>query len=173
MGRTSNLIRLIGLPLYGLDTIIVVQHAEFGFMRFISAGDSIRTSLNSCVTHRKRILGIFKTGLGCIFLGFLIIGLTFYLVGEGGEKEKIIIAVVGSVGGAATNFIGAIYIKVYAESMAALTGFHNRLVGTHHLHFANFLGAKIKDEKLREKTLAELSITLSVPSNNIKVNKLI
>jgi len=110
---------------------------------------------------------IFKTGIACIFLGFVIIGVTFQLIGSGEDSEKIITAVVGSIGVISTNFIGVIYIKMYSESMKALTGFHNRLVSTHHLHYANFMGSKIKDEKLREKTISEISIALANPNNTI------
>jgi hypothetical protein len=104
---------------------------------------------------------IFTTGIVCIGLGFILVGLTFGLLySTDGTDEKIITGVVGSIGTITTNFIGAIYIKMYSETLNALTNFHNRLVLTHHLIFSNFLSSKIQDKKLREATISTVVNTL-------------
>jgi hypothetical protein len=49
---------------------------------------------------------------------------------------------------------------MHSETIKSLTEFHNRLVLTHHLHFGNFLAAKIANENLRESTLANIASSL-------------
>ena len=105
---------------------------------------------------------IFGIGILCIIIGFSIIGITIYLVIPGTLiSQKIIIATLGGIGGVLSNFIAVIYLKIYSETIKSLQEFHNRLVITHHLHFSNFLIAKIKDEKLREQTIADLALNLN------------
>jgi hypothetical protein len=108
---------------------------------------------------------IFVVGLVCIVLGFTIIGITLYLVVSNFPvkelSEKIVLASLGAIGGVLSNFIAVIYLKMYSETIKSLTEFHNRLVLTHHLHFGNFLTAKIADQTLREKTLAEIASNLA------------
>lgn len=108
---------------------------------------------------------IFLVGIICLILGFAIIGITLYLVFSSSAtielSEKIILASLGAIGAILSNFIGIIYIKIYSETIKSLTEFHNRLVLTHYLHFANFLIGKITDQTLREKTLAEIASNLA------------
>ena len=106
---------------------------------------------------------IFLTGLLCIVCGFVFIGITLYLIFNTRTiefNEKILLGVIGTISTLLANFIGAIYLKMYSETVKSLTEFHNRLVITHHLHFGNFLNAKISDQQLREKTLSELILKI-------------
>ena len=113
--------------------------------------------------HSSRI---FAVGIVCLLLGFVIIGGTIYLVilpssqQLQGLPEKVTLAVLGAIGGVLSNFIAAIYLKMHSETIKSLTEFHNRLVLTHHLHFGNFLAAKIANENLRESTLANIASSL-------------
>ncbi len=115
----------------------------------------------------RQSAGIFYVGLICIFLGFVIIGVTLYLVfssstsKEIDTSEKIILASLGAIGAILSDFIAFIYIKMYSETIQSLTEFHNRLVVTHFLHFGNFLVGKITDKDLREKTLADIASNLA------------
>ncbi len=108
---------------------------------------------------------IFLVGIFSILVGFAIIALTFYLVGfrfgDQATQARIIIASVGAVGTVLANFIGAVYVKMFSETLKSLTEFHNRLVLTHHLHFGNFLSAKISEEKKRDETLAKMASALA------------
>ena len=108
---------------------------------------------------------IFFGGIFCLFLGFVVIGISLYFVfsssAVNGLSEKIILAFLGAIGAILSNFIGIIYIKMYSETIKSLTEFHNRLVLTHHLHFGNFLIGKITDQTLREKTLAEIALNMA------------
>ncbi len=108
---------------------------------------------------------IYLVGIGCIFLGFAIIGFTLYLVGYrlAGAKwqEKLLVSTLGSIGGILSNFIAVVFLKMFAETTKCLTEFHNRLVLTHHLHFGNFLIAKIEAPKLREESLSQMALHLA------------
>lgn len=108
---------------------------------------------------------IFVGGFACIVIGFTIIGITFYLVFSNSSSkelsEKIILASLGAIGAILSNFIAIIYIKMYSNTVNSLTEFHNRLVMTHHLHFVNFVISKIKDQTLREKTIAEIATNIA------------
>jgi hypothetical protein len=101
---------------------------------------------------------IFLVGIGCIILGFAIVGAALYVLASLPEDEgtttKIVVGALGGIGAILANFIGAIYMKMFSETLKSLTEFHHRLVGTHHLHFGNFLAAKITEGDLRNKTLA-------------------
>jgi hypothetical protein len=105
-------------------------------------------------------LWIFLVGIICLTLGFIVIGITLYEIfinSSASVTDKIIIGVVGAISGILTNFIAAIYMKMFGDTVKSATEFHNRLVATHHLHFGNFLISKIDDNKLRDEALAEVS----------------
>jgi len=106
---------------------------------------------------------IFLTGLFCIIVGFAFVGATLYLIFNNKSiefNEKILLASVGTLSTLLSNFIGAIYLKMYSETVKSLTEFHNRLVITHHLHFGNYLTSQISDVQLREKTLSEITLKI-------------
>ena len=100
-----------------------------------------------------------------IFLGFIIVGTTIFIIGTNAFvqdlSEKIVSASLGAIGGILSNFIAVIYLKIHSETIKSLTEFHNRFVFTHHLHFGNFLAAKISEKTLREKTLSEIASALA------------
>jgi hypothetical protein len=107
---------------------------------------------------------IFYVGILCIALGFGVIIAAFAVIAAANSPnldEKIVLASLSAVGGALANFIGVIYLRMFSDTVKAVTGFHQRLVVTHHLHFGNFLAAKITDDKIREQTLAEMAGALS------------
>lgn len=108
---------------------------------------------------------IFVVGIFCIALGFGVVIWAIYAVQtmqpQSELSDKIVIGTLGSVAGILANFIAVIYLKMFSEIVKSLTEFHSRLVTTHHLHFANFLTAKIEDALLKQKTLADMAETLS------------
>jgi hypothetical protein len=73
------------------------------------------------------------------------------------ERGNLVVAALGAVGGILTNFVGAMYIKMFSEIVQAVTKSHASLVATSHVHLANVLAANIKTDELREKTLADLA----------------
>jgi hypothetical protein len=107
---------------------------------------------------------IFYVGILCIALGFGVIIAAFAVIAAAHRPnldEKIVLASLSAVGGILANFIGVIYLRMFSDTVKAVAGFHQRLVVTHHLHFGNFLAAKIEDDKIRQKTLAEMASALS------------
>jgi len=112
---------------------------------------------------------IFFVGVICLAMGFAAVGASLYLVRTGAGQQHYVVAALGAVGGLLSNFIGAIYLKMHAKTIKSLTEFHNRLVLTHYLHFGNFLLAKIKNDDLREKSLAQMALNLSTDQTHAHV----
>jgi hypothetical protein len=75
--------------------------------------------------------------------------------------DKIVVASLGVLAGVLSNFVAAIYLKMYGGAVTSMTTFHDRLVATHYLHFGNFLVAKIDDVRTREETLARMAESLA------------
>ncbi len=112
----------------------------------------------------KQSSWIFLVGIACILIGFVIIGITLYFLIANSSNElenKIIVASVGAIGAILSNFIAVIYLKMHAETVKALTEFHNRFVNTHHFYFSNFLLSKIQNEDKREDALVELALKIN------------
>jgi len=112
----------------------------------------------------KQSSWIFVVGIACILIGFAIIGITLYFLIANSSNElenKIIVASVGAIGAILSNFIAVIYLKMHAETVKALTEFHNRFVNTHHFYFSNFLLSKIQNEDKREDALVELALKIN------------
>jgi hypothetical protein len=115
---------------------------------------------------------IFVVGVVAMTLGFAIIITTLYFVGydflasdkglqdRGALGEKVVVAALGAVGGILTNFVGAMYIKMFSEIVQSVARSQSAVVATHHLHLANLLAATIGDDGLRQKTLADLALAL-------------
>lgn len=116
---------------------------------------------------------IFLAGIMCICIGFAIIVATYYLVwhsgGLGELSEKIVASAFGLMSGILVNFIAVIYIRMFSNITDALTSFHQKLVVTNHLHFANFLVTKISDVEKRNDVLASIAKQISrVPDGGSK-----
>jgi hypothetical protein len=122
---------------------------------FKSHGIDLRRYYQQTLRHSAFV---FAAGIGCIVLGFCIIGYTFYSLKAMSEfNEKVLTATLGLVSGILTNFVAGIYLKMFAETIGTLSGFHRKLVTTNHLHFANFLLAKISDAAMRDENYAKLA----------------
>ncbi len=113
------------------------------------------------ITRSQSVL-IFYVGLASIVMGFLIIVGAYYAItvglGNAQLSDKIVVGALAAVGSTLSNFIAAVYLHMYSGTVGSLTEFHSRLVGTHHLHYAYFLAAKLQDSALRESTVAEMAL---------------
>ncbi|WP_329049816.1 hypothetical protein OG738_43360 [Amycolatopsis sp. NBC_01488] len=115
---------------------------------------------------------IFFTGIFCIFAGFSIIVMAFVLLksaGPGSSLEKILVASLGAIGGILGNFIAVVYLRMFSETVKSIGTFHDRLVATHHLHFANFLVSKVADANGRDvafRLVAEIAATQDAKAQN-------
>ncbi len=145
---------------YGDGLTPAVQRAEKFFK---SHQTQLRRYYDQTLTQSRWIFG---AGLLCIVAGFVVVGTALGFVVASNSpsnslSEKVVTAALGGAGGVLANFIAVIYLRMFKGTMDALNGFHTRLVATHHLHFANFLAAKIDDELVRRDTLADMAKTLA------------
>jgi Ca2+/Na+ antiporter len=106
---------------------------------------------------------IFWVGVASMLVGIaIVIGTIFFVHSWAGADEKVIVGIVGAVGGVLANFVSVIYIKMFSEIIKGVTHSYDALVTMNHLHLANLLIADISDKELREKTLADLAFALKV-----------
>jgi Ca2+/Na+ antiporter len=106
---------------------------------------------------------IFVLGVFSIIFGVGIICYTLFLLHSStlaAWQDKAVIGVVGTLGSILTNFVAAIYLKMYTETATSLVTFHSKLVDIHQLFFANLLASLITDDKERTETLAKLSVAI-------------
>jgi hypothetical protein len=110
----------------------------------------------------QQTMWIFFIGIGCLVVGVVIIGVTMYLVRTAGTEahEKIIIAVVGAVGGILANFIAAIYLQMHSATAKSLNQFHSTLVATQQLFLANLMASRIEPDTKRWDALAKISMSM-------------
>ena len=136
----------------------------------------LRRYYNLARQHSRTML---IAGLICISLGVVIVVVAGYLVinpcsflteaeckaladfapGEKGVTDymsQIIIGLLGAVGVILTDYVAAIYMKMYAVSSQSLNDFHNRLVSTHHLLLANDMVSRIDDDAKREDAISAM-----------------
>jgi hypothetical protein len=126
---------------------------------FRSHGIDLRRYYQQTLRHSAVV---FVAGMVCIALGFGIIAYTFFSLRDVQNfDEKVLTAILGLISGILTNFVAVIYLRMFAETVSALTRFHQKLVTTNHLHFSNFLLAKISDEAKKDDNYAKLAILVA------------
>lgn len=101
-------------------------------------------------------------GVLCMTGGFVVIGVAFYLIAreDQPDSQQIMIATLAAAGGVLANFVAVLYLAMHARTVRALTGFHQRLVGTHHVHFGNLLASRV-DDGVSSKVLSEMAVALA------------
>lgn len=108
---------------------------------------------------------VFSLGIFCILGGFIVIGVTMYVLvyslGSASLAEKLVVGGLGVVGGILANFIAVIFLHMFRAIVTSMVDFHNRLVLTNHIYFGNLLLARVGDSQLREETLSKLALALS------------
>jgi hypothetical protein len=107
---------------------------------------------------------IYLVGLICLTLGFAVIGVSLWLVVRGAQDdstEQVVVGILGAIAGILADYIAVVYLKMFSQTIHAVTGFHRRFVVTHHLHFGNLLVSMIDDQALRNQTLAAMARRLS------------
>ncbi|HET6709810.1 TRADD-N-associated membrane domain-containing protein [Amycolatopsis sp.] len=115
---------------------------------------------------------IFFTGIFCIAAGFSVIAMAFVLLKSAtpaSSLEKILVASLGAIGGILGNFIAVVYLRMFSKTVESIGTFHDRLVATHHLHFANFLVSKVTDGPGRDaafQLVAEIAAKQDVRPRN-------
>jgi hypothetical protein len=109
---------------------------------------------------------IFYVGILCLVIGFGVIGYSIYKANNVSffnlnTNSQIISSILGAVSGILINYIGAIYLKMFSETIKSLTEIQKMLAMTHHLHFVNFITSKINTPETRENIFGEIAKTLT------------
>jgi len=99
---------------------------------------------------------IFPVGIITIILGSAIIGGTIWVF-RNAIKDSIAPILIGAVSGVLVDFVGAVLIHMYTETVKSSVAFHSQLMKSSHAHFANMLAFKIKDDDKKDETFAELA----------------
>jgi hypothetical protein len=116
---------------------------------------------------------IFVVGAGCLLIGFVIIGVTFWMIrniplqSQVKVSEHIVIGAVGSIGAILVNYVAAIYLKMYATTTTNLGAFHAKLVATNDLFFANVLASRLEKTD-RSATIKQLALAIARTSKNME-----
>ncbi|WP_404324767.1 hypothetical protein HA399_09385 [Cobetia sp. UIB-001] len=102
-------------------------------------------------------------GSACVFSGFLVIIMIIYLIvfSSISIESQTVIALLGAIGTFLATYVGRVFLKMHGAASGHLGNFHSRLVKTDQILLSSVVASRIKDEQLREKTLAELAIKVS------------
>ena len=112
----------------------------------------------------------FVLGVLCVLFGLAVVIGAAVVVGTDqvhNTTTKIITAALGSVGAILTGFVATVYLGIYRGSADALRIFHQRLVETHHLHFANLLLSGVAEEGKRAQALVDLALRIPVAAGEL------
>jgi len=114
--------------------------------------------------------GIFVVGIAAMLVGVGVVVFTIWqtkhMRPDVDTWQKAIVAVVGSIGAILTNYIAAIYLKMFSDIGAAVQKSVGSLSQSNNINFANVLAANITSEDARNETLKEIAVGISklVPS---------
>jgi hypothetical protein len=145
---------------------------ELDLLRFSPSGDECRAekllAQNDYQLRRyhrlnlRQCSAIFVVGILCLLAGFAVIVATFVAIRNthNDKTQQLIIGIVGALGAVLSNFVAAIYLKMHAAITTNLAGFHDKLVDTHRLYFANVLASRIGPDDQRYQTLQDLSLAI-------------
>ena len=103
---------------------------------------------------------VFNAGTIFVLLGFLITGISIYLVSNSVENVRIV-AILGGIGTILSDFVAAMYLRMFSDTTKASAEFQKRVATTHNLLFGNFIVSKIKKEELRDNALSALASELA------------
>jgi hypothetical protein len=112
--------------------------------------------------------GIFVVGIGAMLVGVGVVMVTIWQTRTMGPDidiwQKAIVAVIGAIGAILTNYVAAIYLKMFSDIGTAVQKSINSLSQSTNLNFANVLIANITSEELRNQTLKEIAVAISKPA---------
>jgi hypothetical protein len=106
-------------------------------------------------------LWVFVTGIGCVVVGLVVVGYTFYAVAQASRTEvQIVVGAVGAVGAILINYVAAVYLGMHASAAESLTAFHARLASIHELFLANLLISGVSEAR-RDDALCTLAVEIA------------
>jgi|GEM_PF-4404257 len=140
----------------------------------VGEGDNVRRSEKLFRNHQRELkryyninLGhyrwIFPVGIIMVILGSAVIAGTIWVFRDT-IKDSIAPILIGAVSGVLVDFVGAVLIHMYTETVKSSIAFHNQLMKSNHALFANMLAFKIKDSDKQDETFTELA-RLMIQSN--------
>ena len=94
-------------------------------------------------------------GIMMVIFGMLIVAASLYMYMPL-NADKVLLCI-GSLSGVIADFVGTVFIKMYTRNIEAAVKFHAKFAESNNLLLANLIANKIKDDKLRETTLSEIS----------------
>lgn len=103
---------------------------------------------------QTRFLLIF--GIILLISGIAIIIFTILLHFFSNNTENLIL-ILGCISGILVDFIGAIFLTIYAKTIETVIRFHSKLADSNNLLLSNSIASKISEESLRNTTLSEIS----------------
>jgi len=142
------------LELLNLTDVEYEQRAE---LQFKQHQKELKRYYDINIGHLKFI---FPIGIVIIVVGLVIIFSVIFIFKDNAQ-QNIFPIIAGCVSGLLVDFIGAIFIKMYIETVKASTEFHNKLIKSNSHLFANVLITKINDNKMKNEALAEVAKIIS------------
>jgi hypothetical protein len=114
--------------------------------------------------------GIFVVGIGAMLVGVGVVMFTIWQTRTMGPDvdvwQKAIVAVVGAIGAILTNYVAAIYLKMFSDIGSAVQKSISSLSQSTNLNFANVLIANITSEEARNETLKAVAVAISKPNQS-------
>jgi hypothetical protein len=114
--------------------------------------------------------GIFVVGIGAMLVGVGVVMFTIWQTRSMGPEvdawQKAIVAVVGAIGAILTNYVAAIYLKMFSDIGLAVQKSIGSLSQSTNLNFANVLVTSITSEEARNETLKAIAVAISKPNQS-------
>ncbi|MCL2531137.1 MAG: hypothetical protein FWE40_03140 [Oscillospiraceae bacterium] len=110
---------------------------------------------------------MFPIGVIAIVVGTIIIAVSLFVLRDGDATPMI----VGTISGVLVNFVGAVLIRMYTETVKSSIAFHRQLSKSNQAFFANMLTYKIEDKNLRDQTFAELAKLVVVANDEQDISE--
>jgi hypothetical protein len=107
---------------------------------------------------------IFAVGIGAMLVGVGVVVYTIWqtknVPGDADPIQKAIVAIVGTIGAILTNYVAAIYLKMFSDIGGAVQKSVSSLSQSTNVNFANVLVAYMSPEK-RDEALKEIAVNIS------------
>lgn len=129
------------------------QYEKRAEIQFKNSQKALKRYYDINLAHLKMI---FPVGIGTMAIGIAIIILSIVFF-KNNAHQNIVPTLIGSLSGILIDFIGAIFIKMYIETVKTSAEFHSKLIHSNDNIFSYSLIMKISDEQLRNTALSELS----------------
>ena len=150
-----------------LSKISIDKYKERAEIQFKNHQKELKRYYDINLGHLK---WVFPVGIGTIMAGIGIIILSIVLFKDAAEKNTIPI-LTGAAAGVLIDFVGAVFIRMYMETIKASTEFHNKLIHSNDNLFANVLATKITDENLKNETFSEMAKIIARGQPEMKESK--